>query len=215
METETILTIDFDIIMGPSIEIYNNLINERFGIKNAAEEINGLLFYCNADLNIYSKLTTYLLQLYGYINPNNVHFIYDHEQVCNYLEKNKKYNIINIDHHHDYGYNKNSPELYCGNWVLKMEEENLLNSYLWIGDPSSVVIPEKKDEFINFYDYDLNLLQIPDKLIICASFQWIPEQFHPLFYLWLQLYNLYYGSITKDIEDNLSYKKLSIFDSNN
>ena len=91
-----------------------------------------------------------------------------------------------------------------------MEEKNLLNSYLWIGNSTSGLMPKGKKKFINFYDCDLNSLQIPDKLIICASFQWIPEQFHPLFYLWLQLYNLYYGSVTKNIEDNLS-----IFDSNN
>ncbi len=210
MEIETILTIDFDVIMGPSIELYNHLINEHFGVKEAKDKINNLLFYCDADLIIYSKLTTYLLQLYGCINPINVHFIYDHEQICNYLEKNKKYNIINIDHHHDYGYENNRSNLYCGNWVLKMEEKNLLNSYLWIGNSTSGLMPKGKKKFINFYDCDLNSLQIPDKLIICASFQWIPEQFHPLFYLWLQLYNLYYGSVTKNIEDNLS-----IFDSNN
>lgn len=198
MEIKNLITIDFDIIMEPSIELYNSIINDKFGIKDLAE-INPLMRYCNANLNTYSFLTTYLFNVFGLINKNNIHFIYNHHQVYKYLDDNYKYNVYNIDHHHDYGYHKeeetSSNPLYCGNWVLKMEEDNFLNNYTWIANYTSSPFPSNDQlKKVILEQFDFSSLPIPDLLIICLSKEWVPEQFIPLFHLWLNCYNLYFNT---------------------
>ncbi len=199
MNIKNIVTIDFDIIMEPSIEIYNSMINDKYGIEDLAK-INNLISYCNANLNTYSFLTTYLFNVFGLVDKSNIHFIYDHHKVYKYLNNEYKYNVYNIDHHHDFGYHDDSNKhLYCGNWVLKMEEDNLLNDYTWIANyTSSPFSKEDKFKKIILEKFDFSSLPIPDLLIICLSKQWVPEQFIPLFYLWLNCYNLYFNT-----EDNL------------
>ena len=51
-----VLSIDFDIIMAPSIEFYNNLVSYEDLFDNE------LMRICNADLIHYSRLTTWLLK---------------------------------------------------------------------------------------------------------------------------------------------------------
>jgi hypothetical protein len=67
-----IVSIDFDIIMAPSIELYNS-----FEHKSLYEDYYFNLF--NADLVIYSKLTEWLLKWIPEINPSDIHFIESHE----------------------------------------------------------------------------------------------------------------------------------------
>jgi hypothetical protein len=67
-----IVSIDFDIIMAPSIELYNS-----FEQKTLYEDYYFNLF--NADLVIYSKLTEWLLKWIPEINPSDIHFIESHE----------------------------------------------------------------------------------------------------------------------------------------
>ena len=204
MEIKNIITIDFDIIMAPSIELYNHIVCAQISVNSIAN-CNSLMKYCNADLEIYKIISFYLFKLFEDLKEENIHFIFDHHQIWNYLEENTIYNVYNIDHHHDYGYPDANPELYCGNWVLKMEESNKLNKYIWITDYSSDLFPNEKYERILLSDIDLNDLPKPDELIICASFQWIPEQFFPLFDFWLIFYNLYFAEKPKEIEKNNLY----------
>lgn len=199
MEIKNLITIDFDIIMEPSIELYNSMINDKFGIKDLAET-NPLMRYCDANLNTYSFLTTYLFNIFGLINKNNIHFIYNHHQIYKYLDDNCEYNVYNIDHHHDYGYHEEEKEtssnpLYCGNWALKMKEDNFLNNYIWIANYTSSPFPGKdQSKKVILEQFDFSSLPIPDLLIICLSKEWVPEQFIPLFYLWLNCYNLYFNT---------------------
>ncbi len=204
MEEKNIVTIDFDIIMAPSIELYNNFIDEDFSVEDVAININDLIKYSNADLNKYSYITLYLFNLFNLLPEENIHFVFDHDQVCNYIENKYCYNVFNIDHHHDCGYPKANSELYCGNWVIKMDENNILNKYLWIANENSSPFPEnlsiEKYEKTLLNNYNLFDIPTPDLLIICASFSWIPTQFIPLFHMWLDFYNACFG--IKQIEEN-------------
>ena len=203
MKTENIITIDFDIIMAPSIELYNKYITEFYGVNDFAKDYNGLISYSNADLDIYNIITSYLIDSFLTLNNDNIYFINDHEQVYDLLEINKKYNIYNIDHHHDCGYVEEQKDLFCGNWIKILKKENRLNEYTWITDESTIdEIDKNIGKKVFFYDTDLFSLPKPDKLIICASFEWIPFQFRPLFYLWLQLYNQFSGDSLKEIIRN-------------
>ncbi len=204
METKNIVTIDFDIIMAPSIELYNNFINESFSVEDIAININDLIKYSNADLNKYSYITMYLFHLFNFLSEENIHFVFDHDQVYDYIEEGYSYNIFNIDHHHDCGYPKANSTLYCGNWVIKIDENNALNKYLWITNENSSPFPEdlSVDKYKKVLLNNYNLFEIPnpDLLVICASFAWIPIQFVPLFHMWVDFYNTYFG--TKQIEKN-------------
>jgi len=205
MEVKNIVTIDFDIIMAPSIELYNNFINEEFCVEDIAVQINDLIKYCNADLNKYSYISMYIFHLFNFLPQENIHFVFDHDQLYDYTSDEYQYNVINIDHHHDCGYPRANSDLYCGNWALKLEENNRLKEYLWLANETSSPFPEEllnKEKFKTDIITNYNLFDIPtpDILVICASFAWIPTQFIPLFYLWLDFYNRYFG--TKQIEEN-------------
>lgn len=57
---KTVVSIDFDIIMGPNIEAYNNYAGKPW---DEIFLIAPLMQYCNADLNDYVRLTNYLIKL--------------------------------------------------------------------------------------------------------------------------------------------------------
>lgn len=194
MDIQNIVTIDFDIIMAPSIEIYNTFVNEQQGINDFAERCNNLLAYCNADLSLYSSLSFYIFRVFETLKKEQIHFIYDHDQICQYINPNKKYNIYNIDHHHDCGYPNSNPDLYCGNWVLKLKEQEIINKYEWITDyNANSNIPKDIGEKFFLNHYDLYSLPKPDLFVICLSYSWVPSQFIPLFNLWIDFYNIYFN----------------------
>ena len=191
-----IITIDFDIIMKPSIEFYNNSVprtnwEQIFSMNSIA---------CNfpADYKIYQKLTKYLLNIIDELKQENVIFIKNHETLIKFLNPNEKYYVYNIDHHHDCGYNKENPkeeELSCANWVHHVPN---LKGYTWIKDSNSNEIPEDKkvnNTNIQFIEQiDLEALPRPDKLIICYSPPWVMPSYWPLFCLWMDICNKQYNT---------------------
>lgn len=185
-----IVTIDFDIIMAPSIESYNYFINEDGNNLSALESQYEHFNFCRADLSIYQKLTHYIL----YSQPKEIIFINHHGDIKQFITE--KCNLINIDHHHDVGYQKefyedNFPDS-CGNWVERLYRENKIESYTWVKNINSVLIDVPENKITNqkiMQDDDIdkylnNLAQHTDKLIICSSFPWIASQYYDLFYTW-------------------------------
>jgi hypothetical protein len=126
--------------------------------------------------------------------------------IIDFLKNDNNLNIINIDHHHDLGYDErddtkegtlNSPN--CGNWAKFLFDSNKMKNYIWIKNVNSVgIVREKVNEqmikyeileknFCEFYNEILNLNF--DKIFICLSPEWVPEHYHPLFFLMLDLIN--------------------------
>lgn len=193
---KNIVTIDFDIIMAPSIELYNDSVKKGWDYLLQFNQMKLL----TADLIHYQRLTNWLIKIIKKMDKENIYFIEDHGQILKYIENdNEKINIYNIDHHHDCGYNNiKNEKLNCGNWGLKLKELNVLNNFYWIKNKNSN-LPPKEKEIINLTKYNLinfNLddLPIPDKLILCLSEPWIPPTFRPLFYIWLDILNEYYNT---------------------
>lgn len=196
---KNIITIDFDIIMAPCINLYNDLIpNKSWDFFNQFEQMKTL----TADLNHYQKLTEWLIKILPYLNKEQIIVIEDHGQIIKYLEDNNKVNIYNIDHHHDCGYQKDEEmpdnKLNCGNWGLFLKKKNILNNFIWINNINSD-IPPKEKKLVNFSsfqlsEYNLNTIPVPDKLILCLSEPWTPPMFRPLFYTWLDILNNYYNT---------------------
>ena len=80
---KNILTIDFDIVMAPCIELYNNMVPDMdWDIMTDFPQ--GQLF--NADLNLYQFLTNKLLYLLEKMNKEDIFVIEDHGQIIKYLD---------------------------------------------------------------------------------------------------------------------------------
>ena len=192
-----VITIDFDIIMAPSIDLYNNISSLSWEERHMRHP---LLKMADANFITYHKLTQYLLYIVPKMKKENIHFITNHQSVLNCLTNvTEPIDVINIDHHHDIIYGDGLEKLTCGNWVSWINKEYNLNSYLWIHDDNSRFVANKDAEQIkfeyekkNFYDYngkDYKHCSIPDKLIICLSGEWVPPKYKSLFFVWFDICN--------------------------
>lgn len=193
---KNIITIDFDIIMAPCIQLYNNMV-PNFNWEQLRKTFPQMQLL-NADLIHYQRLTKWLLKIIKEIPKENIIFIENHGAINKYLPK-EKVNIYNIDHHHDCGYGektKTREELNCGNWVYDIARHNFLNTYTWIKNVNSSQEKEKYEGLINhqfdLVNYELKNLPKPDLLILCLSEPWTPPEYRPLFYLWKELLEQYY-----------------------
>lgn len=195
-----VVTIDFDIIMSPSIEFYNDLVGIEDPLKDFVEEFS-FLTNLPADLYQYEYLTRYIIKTIK--NVKEVFFISDHKDVIKILQdkipKDEQIDIINIDHHHDIGYNLDNWKIKtlihnCGNWVKVAKDKKLINSYTWIKNNNSN--PPNQEAYalnyiqkeIFFEDSQLELIsKETDYLILCQSFEWIPPVYQPLFLNWITI----------------------------
>ena len=146
-----------------------------------------------ANLNIYQKITQYLLNIIEDMEKKDVIFIKNHETIIKFLNEKDNHIVYNIDHHHDCGYLKKEEimkELTCANWVHYVPN---IQSYIWINNSNSSDIPEDrkiKDTIIQSIEkIDLNSLPKPDKIFICYSPPWIPPMYWPLYCLWMDICN--------------------------
>ena len=186
-----IVTIDFDIIMRPSIESYNYFINEDGDSIDQLEQEFVHFQNCQADLSIYKLLTDFILN----VESEKIFFISSHKDILQFV--NESVDLINIDHHHDLGYSNESYsetfEISCGNWVEQLYRENKIKSYTWIHNPNYFLLMGDQARIDNdliisdeneMKKYLNNLAQHTDSLIICSSFPWVPSMYRPLFDTW-------------------------------
>ena len=207
-----VVTIDFDIIMAPSIESYKKLMGDYCNY-NDLEKRNSLMKFCPADLHTYNILTEYIISVISYLDKNNVKFIYNHDDVVSILQEKgiKHANLINIDHHHDLGYppaeenNKDNMPLNCGTWAYICKKLSLVDEFTWIRNinsrlPCDLVKDSLDKEYIiqqeiKLVPYLNYLKENTDVLIICASFDWIPSMWRDLFFTWKIICDTNYNTI--------------------
>lgn len=202
---KNIVTIDFDIIMAPSIGIYNNMV----GPNKWEEEFmdNHQLALSQADMRHYQELTQYLLNIVPQLRPDQIHFIQDHEHVIDFVPRDEDMVVTNIDHHHDLGYSESDfhegitlENLTCGNWVKYLENTGRLIRYHWINNGNSTSLDEKSNvqhaltDAIDLRDHNLMSIGLPDQLIICLSPLWVPPNYRNLFFLWMDLCNFLHNT---------------------
>ena len=200
-----IVTIDFDIIMAPSIDLYNNFSGSPWEERYKRHP---LLKLCDADNILYHRIIQYLLWVVPKMKKENIHFIANHQSVLNYLVNcNEPIDVINVDHHHDIVYSEGLKKLTCGNWVSWIDKEYKLNSYLWVHDNNSrfpkeedVTVKYEKKNFLECKDEEYKEHSIPDKLIICLSGEWVPPQYKHLFFVLFDICN-YIHNTHYDLED--------------
>lgn len=195
---KTILTIDFDIIMDSYSELYSDKECIPWDMK-----LNCIPGLREMPVNSfhYEKVTNLLLTLFMALEKEKVHFIQHHHSICNLLHEGAKYNIINIDHHHDWFYkesfDKIKNNLDCGNWVSYCNYYNMINSYVWIKNETSRPPIDDSIKQINFSeyslkDYDIYTMPKVDELYICFSPEYVPPYHYPLFFIWMSICSSFY-----------------------
>lgn len=184
------LTIDFDIIMHPSIEIYND-----YG--GTAEEFLSQFNFIKclpADLELYKELTLFLLE-----NKDKIYFIEEHDSMVPLTKGEGPFELINIDHHHDLGYSDNISwnipitNFDEGNWVKKLWDLNRITKYTWIKDEESLDPPRLAKKFltevhlIDTVNFKKDFSDV-EKIYISHSPEWIPYRYDFLYQLWENMF---------------------------
>jgi len=195
------LTIDFDIIMHPCIELYNDydetadefLINYPF------------LNLLPADLELYEQLTNFL---YSQKNKD-FYFMEDHHEFVKLTQNDGPFELINIDHHHDLGYGDNYrwtipvKQVNDGNWVHKLWNLNRITKYTWIKDDKSQDPPAQSKKYLTEKHFisNVNLEDYKDcqKIFISHSPIWIPSEYEPLYNIWVELFKNTVKNSTEDL----------------
>lgn len=192
MSEINILSVDFDWIMEPSINMYNDHIRGSTTIDEILKNNPGIVV--KPDIQKFYTLFTLINVISNWIdNPNHFVIADNHQEIVDTINTKwdiqDKYTLYNIDHHHDCGYDVKTLEdidnqnVQCGNWVHWIKN---LDKYIWINNKNS-------DTFMTqeiFYaipkyqmSYDINLIRNVkfDYLFLCLSPGWTPKEFWPLF----------------------------------
>lgn len=179
-----VLSIDFDIIMAPCINLYNDMAGEG---QNS--QVNWEKIFYSRDLEKFlcydSNTLTNLFKLLKE-QKCKFEFIESHADIVPFITE--KCDLVNIDFHHDIYYQKESTEHYadnkwtCADWVGYLGYKDLLNTYYWIKAGNS---QQFAGEFNVPWEKD-NVEKIPflgsfDKVIICFSPNWVPYKYRHLY----------------------------------
>ncbi len=187
--------------MAPSINLYNNQIQEDGNDIWACWSQMAPGVICMPDLSKYALLCTYLGDTVEGLHLNDLYFCDSHTEMVTktreWVKPNQTFNICNIDHHHDTGYQPNdNNETWeklvenpgCGNWVsvLKQQYGDRFLSYVWLANENSdfelrSCIPEHYKIYKPTTDiYELAGLHF-DKVFVCCSTAWVPPDYRYLF----------------------------------
>ena len=205
-----ILSIDFDIIMSPIIQLYNDLVTPYDNRERNWDEIfyvrkiENLLSF---DKEIYEKINKILLECFN--QKKKIYIGRDHSSLLSVIAeyiKNKEINgpmeIINIDHHHDIYYNEDQIKNFtfynypcCGSWAGYLDNLNLLKKYYWINNSTSLdFFPLDNRDFLlnnleitNIKDFEISSYDNIDFIYFCSSLSYIPPQYDDLFLFTLKL----------------------------
>lgn len=146
---------------------------------------------------IYHTLTMWLLGQIKIMRPEQITFVAHQDTIVQLLDNNEHYTIINLDHFHDMGYTKDLESLHPYNWVEHLNQQNKLDSYIWIYDNNSnqescSSFPCQKGSIHTKYILD-KLSNNLDQIIICMSPELIPWKVQALYHLWCSICMQHYG----------------------
>ena len=193
-----ILTIDLDYIMEPCIQLYNSKISELSSHKQSWDRIFNEN-KCQSFLSINESNRDFIVDIITkskcpiYIGLDHTSILRMFDDLYNSDENlSPPFEIINIDHHHDCGYDPESTKriieykyAQCGNWVELLHQEKLIDKYTWVKNPNSI-LPKVKSNIVSVIDQDTFINEYAENnyyaLYITPSFNWIPPQFLPAVY---------------------------------
>lgn len=202
--TKNILSIDFDIVMYPCINLYNGDVDggdNPTELWRDLEDEYGLENYniLKCDMSIVMEIAKVVAYYYKLGKP--IYFIDEHQEIVDNLKKEPTYdedtyNICNVDFHHDLWYRESdfpdilkADEYNCSDWLGYLYLKKKLESFTWLKAPNS-----DEPEFRSYGgDFDLKTLRIRefnklydmnfDEVYMCLSPQWVPDKFRPYYNL--------------------------------
>lgn len=195
-----VLSIDFDWVMEPCIEVYNDFSRARhvIGAKGAWEDIEQkipMIHQLGLEMD-YKKYQELYYLIMGVIqeNPNiKIAIRSEHDMIIPIIKsyfssKDYTLSLINVDHHHDLGYVGDTyEECGCANWVMHLaRDKNIPHlSYQWIHNTNSEMgqhesIPCSLMENNSTQLVNIDIANI-DLLFLCSSWEWVPMKYGPLF----------------------------------
>lgn len=193
---KNILTIDLDFLVR-DIRSLNScipfeMVEEYEDLKDleklwkCTRELHKLRFKKEIDEKAICKGTLEFVLKIIEINPEAVHFFErDHDEVLNYLQDDCDNTIVNIDFHHDLGYDfsEDQRQPMINNWTLWGWDEGLIKSYSWIGrstsaHPVTATIPY---EYLEWRDIDVDRLPEFDEIHIIRSPEFCPKDVYNIF----------------------------------
>ena len=211
-QVKGILSIDFDYIMFPCINLYND-------ITSGGENATVIWEMLKRERGISDEFLLYDPKAYRAIikliktikdKDKNIELISitEHDELVSEiaLGDETKYDLVNIDFHHDIMYRptdrknlKNFGTYNCSNWVGYLMLNNKINSYTWIKAPNSSLYDHKLD---GTYDIKFETESIRaiedldtflsnhcfDKIFLCFSPQWVPYKYKHLYDLIIDLF---------------------------
>ena len=193
---KNILTIDLDFLVR-DIRSLNScipfeMVEEYEDLKDleklwkCTRELHKLRFKKEIDEKAICKGTFEFVLKIIESNPEAVHFFErDHDEVLNYLQDDCDNTIVNIDFHHDLGYDfsEDQRQPMINNWTLWGWDEGLIKSYSWIGrstsaHPVTATIPY---EYLEWRDIDVDKLPEFDEIHIIRSPEFCPKDVYNIF----------------------------------
>lgn len=193
---KNILTIDLDFLVR-DIRSLNScipfeMVEEYEDLKDleklwkCTRELHKLRFKKEIDEKAICKGTLEFVLKIIESNPEAVHFFErDHDEVLNYLQDDCDNTIVNIDFHHDLGYDfsEDQKQPMINNWTLWGWDEGLIKSYSWIGrstsaHPVTATIPY---EYLEWRDIDVDKLPEFDEIHIIRSPEFCPKDVYNIF----------------------------------
>lgn len=219
---KSVLSIDFDYIMFPCIKLYNDLSS---GGENSTVIWNNIEHFRGVDDKFLSydpeSYITIAKLLKSLDNDTKKIAISEHQSIVDILIKDEnsiehdideiyeswKFNLINIDFHHDIIYRpqdrntiKNFDKYNCSNWVGYLMLKNKIENYTWIKAPNSDLYDHNLDGKydIKFETESMRLVENIQEFIdnnkfdyvfLCLSPQWVPYKFKHLYDLLVELFD--------------------------
>lgn len=220
-----ILSVDFDFVMEPCIQLYNDFIHTLANYSQLWDEIFSKT-HCEKFLKINEDNYSFLLSVLSKLQCP-VYIGVDHTNILRSIDErygtdtiHPTFSITNIDHHHDILYsNRDLPKLkkynfpQAGTWVGYLWLQQVLHSYRWIRNENSQLYDNNLN--LNFPDFssdtkegfNIDNSNLYDMCYISLSVEWIPPQSIPVLIEFLKTVKQIFPTITWYDGDYLSYQK--------
>ena len=211
-----IVTIDFDIIMWPSIEIYNDLVNSELSIQDILDDNPNGGFVPTADLWLYKYLTDYILSVIKSINKDHILFVESHEEVyTKFKDIYPAITLYNIDHHHDLGYGDND-ECDCGSWAKYLLDKGINKDNIYIENKAKNTAENFKysaeiiNKIINEENKEIKIGVVTSDVHMKRT-KYISEEFISEFYNDLYFFNALGPNVNKNNWSSTEFGKDFLF----
>lgn len=209
IKLKKVLSIDMDFIMGPCIQLYNDMVagyQNEYDVWERVRKERDIEPHLRYDENKLAFIFDIFTKGIMDADKDKIMFARNHDSILDLLctEEGKQYvyDIVNIDHHHDIGYSfdnfrevENFDFASLNNWVWYLNKHNRLRTYTWVRNANSGELGKPTEDFkVDFiyeptedYRHPKFFEEKYDYVFVCCSPEWFPEKFVHLFLIMRQI----------------------------